>query len=109
MIEINETKLKNLVEKSKSNIISCEKKIIYINIKNTQEFIISLYKLKSNTKFKIKDIQNELPNDNINKQEKEKVKEKSIANKKSSYKRKAKSAIKRKKQEELLEINPPTN
>ena len=47
LIEINEAKLKNFEEKLKINITPSERKIIYINIKNLQEFIISLYKLKS--------------------------------------------------------------
>ena len=47
LIEINEAKLKNFEEKLKCNITPSEREIIYINIKNVQEFIISLYKLKS--------------------------------------------------------------
>ena len=46
LIEINEAKLKNFEEKLKINITPSERKIIYINIKNLQEFIINLYKLK---------------------------------------------------------------
>lgn len=43
MIEIYETKLNNLEKQLKNNITQSEKETIYINIKNTQEFIINLY------------------------------------------------------------------
>ena len=58
LIELNESKLKNFEEKLKSNITPSEREIIYINIKNIQEFIISLYKLNS------KDINKNLYNKN---------------------------------------------
>ena len=121
LIEINETKLKNFEEKLKRYITLSEREIIYINIKNTQEFLISLYKLKSNDKIKELDSHKEYPKkifddkanniepstENINKEETDKVKEKRFKNKNLQKKKKVKSAIKRKKQEELLEMNPP--
>ena len=58
LIELNESKLKNFEEKLKSNITPSEREIIYINIKNIQEYIISLYKLNS------KDINKNLNNKN---------------------------------------------
>jgi len=102
LIEINETKLKNFEEKLKRYITLSEREIIYINIKNTQEFLISLYKLKSNDKIKEVDSHKEDPKkifddktnniepstDNINKEETDKVKEKRFKNKNLQKKRK---------------------
>ena len=123
LIQIEEAKLKNLEEQLKSNISSSEREIIYINIKNTQEFIISLYKLKSNDTRKEprnqdadpkqivdnKTNNSEPSTNNINNGETDKVKEKCIIKNKLKNKRKVKSVIKRKKPEELLEMNPPIN